>query len=600
MAYITNNYRSSAGSRSPVSASSSTSIMPPPWNDADLAANTVNLSSFSIWDSCYDFPKRDCLPGDDHVQVMTDGSARRLNASERDSMESDDLMIPTTAPREPWEETAFDDLAYTNEQRYLAAYWTWIHPQYPIVHKPTFDLDRTTPLLRASMLALGACMLQNGTDLENASTIHEQCVKVLKRRSIGGTHTFRTCDMQAIVLTEVYAIFKAQNASAHFSSHFLEVYTLLANDYETLRHPSADEEYRSPSSHDHWAEVDSQNGSGRAIDMACKQRLLLMCYILDQSNAAFFGRSKVDCLAVSGHSLPFPQAAFSWDAPGQLDAEYQCRTTSMPAFDTVSHAIETFSGMPANAKPELDAFQLELLMACVPDRNAGGEAFGSFSPRPIDELSLVSASEFSPQTRLTYHLHMLCRNTPGQSLLSVVGESWCVWEKLNSHGDYSKAQAEAHRWATITAPHQGEPTAIDQALFHARNILAIHRMYPRTGLLYQEWALFLSAIVIWARAYVSCTSGRRRPKLSISIPNPHWTEHPMLSTEKTIQEVLGRETQSVSSHEATSVLLWTRAQIEEVHVLQSCGLTNYALDVLDRLATRGNEAGWFGDSLDNR
>ncbi|KAI7014006.1 hypothetical protein KC355_g4837 [Hortaea werneckii] len=492
MAYSTNAHRPSAGSRSPGSESSSTSLLPPPWNDADLAANTVNISRFSSWDSCYGSPRHNHLPADDYVQVITDGSAGMTTASERDTMEFHDLMIPITVPQEPWEGTTFDDLAYTNQQRYLAAYWTWIHPQHPIVHKPTFDLDRTTPLLRASMLALGACMLHNETDMENASTIHERCVKVLKHRTVDGTHTFRICDMQAIVLTEVYAIFKAQDLSGRFTSPFLEVYTLLANNYEALRPPSADGEYRSPfDNHGHRADVDSRHGSGRAIDMACKERLLSMCYILDQSNAAFFGRLQANRLAVPGHSLPFPQAASLWDVSPrqQLDAEYQGRTASMPAFDMVSHALETLSDMPAIAKPELGAFQVELLMACVSDWNAGADAYGSLSARPIDELSLVSASEFSPQTRLMYHVHMLCRNTPVRSLLSVAGEGWCVREKFNSHGDYSKAQAEAYEWAKAIASRHGEPTAIDQASFHARNILAIHRTYPRTGILYQEWTL---------------------------------------------------------------------------------------------------------------
>ncbi|KAI7144294.1 hypothetical protein KC344_g5523 [Hortaea werneckii] len=222
MAYSTNAHRPYAGPRSPLSASSSTSLVPPPWNDASSAANMVNLSSFSSWNSCYDSPKHNCLPEDDDVQTVTDGSASMMTASERDDMEANDLMIPTTAPREPWEETTFNDLAFTNEQRYLAAYWTWIHPQHTIVHKPTFDLDRTTPLLRASMHALGACVLQNGTDMENACIIHERCVNVLKRRSVAGTHTFRICDMQAIVLTEVYAIFKARDLSEHFTSPFIE------------------------------------------------------------------------------------------------------------------------------------------------------------------------------------------------------------------------------------------------------------------------------------------------------------------------------------------------------------------------------------------
>ncbi|KAI7051728.1 hypothetical protein KC362_g93 [Hortaea werneckii] len=346
MAYSNNKHRPSARPLSPVSASSSTSLVPPPWNDLDSATNMANLSSFSSWDGCYNSPGPNSLQREDYGQVIADDLVRMMAASERDDRESCDLIIPTTAPQEPWEETTFNDLAFTNEQRYLAAYWTWIHPQYPIVHKPTFDLDRTAPLLRASMLALGACMLQSRTDIENASAIHERCVKVLKCRSVEGTHTFRICDMQAIVLTEVYAIFKAQNLSAHFSPPFLQVYTLLENDHEALRHPSADEEYRSAFNFDgQRAEIDSQHGNGRAVDIACKQRLLSMCFILDQSNSAFFGRSQANCSAVAGHSLPFRQTASPRDASPrpQLDPEYDGRAASMP--------FEVFSSNPAEVPP---------------------------------------------------------------------------------------------------------------------------------------------------------------------------------------------------------------------------------------------------------
>ena len=50
----------------------------------------------------------------------------------------------------------------------------------------------------------------------------------------------------------------------------------------------------------------------------------------------------------------------------------------------------------------------------------------------------------------------------------------------------------------------------------------------------------------------------------------------------------------INLEQAKTVLLWTKARIETVDIPHNCGLTNGALDVLGKLATRGDEAGWFG------
>ena len=119
---------------------------------------------------------------DQHFVLGSLGSSGVLTPEDRDFMEQGNLIVPT-----PTSQTPFDigvaETTYSNEKRYLGAYWFWIHPFYPIVHRPTFDLQFASPLLKCAMLALGAHALADVADKTNGRIIHERCMKVLKKVS---------------------------------------------------------------------------------------------------------------------------------------------------------------------------------------------------------------------------------------------------------------------------------------------------------------------------------------------------------------------------------------------------------------------------------
>jgi hypothetical protein len=106
---------------------------------------------------------------------------RTLTPEDRDFMEHDDLLVPAPSPRGSTVDFSFDEIDYTNDQRYLGAYWRCIHPLFPVVHRPSFILPNASPLLRAAMLALGAHALPDTGDKRNARIVHERCVKVIKK-----------------------------------------------------------------------------------------------------------------------------------------------------------------------------------------------------------------------------------------------------------------------------------------------------------------------------------------------------------------------------------------------------------------------------------
>ena len=172
---------------------------------------------------------------DDHL--LLGGSShpsRGPTLEERDLMESNDLIVPTSTVHGSSLDltlNSLDEATYTNEERYLTAYWLRIHPLFPVVHRPSFTIQTASPLLRAAILALGAHALGDAADKTNARQIHERCLKVLKNRTSRNWHSYRVCDLQAVVLVEIYAIFKSRRPPLQFSSHFEDVYSCVSRPY---------------------------------------------------------------------------------------------------------------------------------------------------------------------------------------------------------------------------------------------------------------------------------------------------------------------------------------------------------------------------------
>ncbi|KAK5127240.1 hypothetical protein LTR85_008602 [Meristemomyces frigidus] len=583
-------------SRSPVSAGSST---------YHVAANGQSpafpyLSEASSSDGTYGSGAYNIFGNQHYLQLATDGSVRILTAEERDNMEFGDLSIPASLPQDSGAlADTFDGITATNEQRYLGAYWMWIHPLHPMVHKPTFDLEAASPLLRASMLALGAHMLQNSMDMENARILHERCMKILKRRTIDGSHTFRVCDMQAIVLTEAYSVFKARRPPHRFSKTFVDIYSRLASDPEALSQDSVSPLYDSPIQTETFTTRSGESTDNVwengfiNLDAKCKQRLLLVCYILDQQHAALFGRPQT-CMSILGLGLPFSRSQLYWDAPYEQQAEirYQRQLSDLPFYDQVFQAVSDVPSMTGVSEGPHDAFRSSLIMACLVDPNNDLQTCGFGTDDGTDLSPVLFAVEQSPRMRLTYHTYMMCKHTPIRALLAVAGESWCMAEKLGSQADYTASQIEAQAWALGSVESIMGLSPVQRALYHARQVLDIQKKHPKIGVLFQEWAIYLAAVIIWARVYTHGDEPRRKPRLSIPSPT-----EPRLSTQeldRTVNAVIEGGMATLGWKEAKSVLLWVKAKIEKVDMPHNCGLTNGALDVLRKLATRGNEEGWFG------
>lgn len=109
---------------------------------------------------------------------MNGQSISAFSAETRDFMEQTELAVLGTIQQG----LSFDEGSpVPDEQRYVDAYWEVVHELYPVLHKPTFEIETTSPLLHAAILALGSQVSGDRTDLSNSRALHEKCIKVLKK-----------------------------------------------------------------------------------------------------------------------------------------------------------------------------------------------------------------------------------------------------------------------------------------------------------------------------------------------------------------------------------------------------------------------------------
>lgn len=592
-------------SRSPLSTGSSTSLLLGGWNFFPTAAaspepqplfTSSRTSSEAAFQGEIGTVPRNSVFDGRLLPHVANGCLQMITPEERDHMESEDLQdVGTMLWRSDLSDPARAYHPSSSEERYLKTYWISVHPLFPVVHRPTFDFNATSPLLTSAMLALGAHMLRSPDDIESARVIHEKAQKVLKSRTAKNWHTLRVCDMQAILLIEVFAVFRSRRPPLELSRVFEDMYLHLAKDGESTKQSASHVLFESPmQTRGSIGSFDSDSDYPQ-LDVKCKQRLLLSCYVLDQQHALLFGRQRASCLAngenrLSGLDLPFGRSQRYRDATPQehLQTFGQNTATGIPCCDTVSEALIAMQKMTAGREIAYDAFRSTILMSSLTDLN-NMLAFARFPPE-TDEVfeSALLVVERTPRMQMAYHTFLLCHYTPIRNLLAVAGESWIMAEKLGSEALYIQSQLITRDWATVSArPKDLDSKPILRAFYHAQRILHIHQRNPRAGLLFQEWSIYLSALVIWARTYVAVAGDGSELQSSATIPGP-------VDLERSVTATLAADAACVPSlGQARDVLAWTKRKIEDVDVPHNWGLTNGALDVLGKLVARGHERGWF-------
>ena len=96
-----------------------------------------------------------------------------------------DISAITYIQRDMYEGTEFglQDIDDVLSEQYLDQYWRLLHPQYPVLHRPTFSLSTASPILKAAVLAIGSHYLLDYNARQDSRRLHEQCSKILAKVS---------------------------------------------------------------------------------------------------------------------------------------------------------------------------------------------------------------------------------------------------------------------------------------------------------------------------------------------------------------------------------------------------------------------------------
>lgn len=388
-------------------------------------------------------------------------------------------------------------------------------------------------------------------------------------------------DLQAILLVEVFAIYKSRRPPLQFSQSFELICSHLAADVEILN-PFASTE--SPYQSYGGAYNESILEMSR-IEARCKHRVLIACYVLDIQHSTLFGRTRLGCFSGLGLELSLPSDQATWDNKRRASTKPSPTYAQMP-FD-----------VDWSERDESDCFQSMLMMCMLADDSLD---VNSLLHCTRGAASIAHCLEKQARTEIAYHTLMLCKSTPVRDLLAVAGESWVMAEKLVDSKDFTMAQLNSLAWAQgdesrPSSSSSSSPPAngnIAVALRHALRILELHHNHPTTGVFFQEWSLYLATIVVWARAYVSSPTPHRDPALQPVALSSSASSHEL--DQAVLRTVANGSEAPLAMPQARAILCWTKGRLEKVNVPHCTGLVNGALDFMGKLVGNGDEVGWFG------
>jgi hypothetical protein len=106
---------------------------------------------------------------------MTDfGHFGPKNMSQRDQEEQEFLF--------PEQSYGMGQIAHTYPyEQYLDNFWRHFHPTFPVVHRVTFESVTQSPMLHASVIAIGGQYSNDASVKRKSRILHDRCMKLLDK-----------------------------------------------------------------------------------------------------------------------------------------------------------------------------------------------------------------------------------------------------------------------------------------------------------------------------------------------------------------------------------------------------------------------------------
>ncbi|KAI9699662.1 MAG: hypothetical protein M1836_002696 [Candelina mexicana] len=432
-------------------------------------------------------PTLDHMYHANRAQMFPEPSVR-VPLSELDGIESYELRRKLAgAPGTILDENGLMKLDHEKLHEYLDCYWQQFHPLFPIVHRATFS--GAPPLLSASMVAIGAQFSARPDAKLDANSLHQACSNLFaKHEPI--TDNSPTTDLQTILLMEIFSKYRSRKPDIRLSLRFKLLYSTLL---QQLRDKSSNP--FSPVSSIHHPGVNHevlQSIWYSWIELETKRRLLVTAYMLDAQQDILFEQNCRHPLPSSRQmNFPMPCGDSLWDSGSPIE-------WSLRGPDVHPMQINIAIDLALTQQIRFNDFQSSLILSNLLNRQC------SSSGSEAEIQSFYNSLEPSCHTVLTYHGFLLARHTRIRDLLAVSGESWILGQKIppTEQMEWQNAKVRLRTWV-------GTDDA-KKAIWHAVRVLKFtFRDSDQLGGLYEQWTVYLAALVCWAYAFASCSTTRQ-------------------------------------------------------------------------------------------
>ncbi|KAI9774657.1 MAG: hypothetical protein M1840_002906 [Geoglossum simile] len=239
------------------------------------------------------------------------------------------------APVARLKQTLFDDRTQSDEdhvlslrmmQTYIGSFWYHVHPQLPILHRPTFVADKTQNLLLIAIMAIGASCLDkmHGHDITQAAAELSNFLAWHLRWEIFSDSDFRPPAklwiFQALLLLEIYEKMystRALHERAHI--HHATTITLMRRGSSLLGKGAdspGDEKQVNGSNHS-TSSTTPDEWWNRWITNEATRRVAFAAFVTDSTHATMFGHSAV--MVAHEMRLPLPCDEALWSATSSAE-----------------------------------------------------------------------------------------------------------------------------------------------------------------------------------------------------------------------------------------------------------------------------------------
>ncbi|KAB2099938.1 hypothetical protein AG0111_0g11636 [Alternaria gaisen] len=455
-------------------------------------------------------------------------------------------------------------------QSYISSYWNHVHPQLPILHKPTFDASTCPEFLLLAIMCLGASSLEKNYDQETTQSCAQLAdflawhLRWALLMDPNARPPAKLWAIQSLLLLEVFEKMYSTRL-LHERAHVYHAAT-----WTLLRRGNSLNGRSVTDSHPGVKEKSSDGISGtdrldewwrRWITEEATRRAAFAAFVIDSMHATVFGHSAV--IATHEMRLPLPCDEALWSVRSSSEARQAMQSDCVYPISFLDGLKKTFNKEAVKTSPfgrmilmagllsvswhvnQWDLQTSSLGMTAALDTQ--DERLASLThaldiwrqedcpaPDPHGCRDGTGDDDISESQAVLYHLANMATHVDFVDCQIYAGASEVLGEPITLQ-DFKDAKRRMEEWApTARARH---------ATFHAFCLLS--RVMVRRGrspnpsnpssdissysarddhIPYRPWALYLATLVVWSYGF--------------ALEGPVQTPHQLLYYERKVEDMV--------------------------------------------------------------